>query len=127
MGAALPGNRIYRTTYPTVIPAPLYRPSRRFATVIPGPLPSFPRKRESRTALPYNAAYLSSNHGIPAYAGMTVERAAGMTVAAAARLSLPPRRLQPFLFLFPLIPHYHHYSGGDDAHHIADDPQEQAA
>ena len=34
--------------------------------------PSFPRKRESRTALPYNVASLSSNRRIPAYAGMTV-------------------------------------------------------
>ena len=36
--------------------------------------PSFPRKRESRTALPYDVAPLSSNCEIPAYAGMTVER-----------------------------------------------------
>ena len=35
--------------------------------------PSFPRKRESRTVLSYNAAVLSSHCGIPAYAGMTVE------------------------------------------------------
>ena len=41
-------------------------------TVIPAPLPSFPRKRESRTALPYNVASSSSNRKIPAYAGMTV-------------------------------------------------------
>ena len=42
------------------------------STVIPIPLPSFPRKRESRTVLPYNAASLASNRRIPAYAGMTV-------------------------------------------------------
>ena len=72
MGAALPGNRIYRTTYPTVIPAPLYRPSRRFATVIPGPLPSFPRKRESRGYLTSMRHYKAAPFGIPAYAGMTV-------------------------------------------------------
>ena len=36
------------------------------------PQPSFPRKRESRTVLPYDAAALSSHCGIPAYAGMTV-------------------------------------------------------
>ena len=40
---------------------------------IPGyPLPPFPRKRESKTVLPYNAAYLSIHLWIPAYAGMTV-------------------------------------------------------
>ena len=38
----------------------------------PPPQPSFPRKRESRTVLPYNAAVLVSHRGIPAYAGMTV-------------------------------------------------------
>ena len=47
--------------------------SRPLFTVIPAPsLPSFPRKRESRTALPYAAAVLASNYRIPAYAGMTV-------------------------------------------------------
>ena len=35
--------------------------------------PSFPRKRESRTVLPYNAASPASHHGIPACAGMTVK------------------------------------------------------
>ena len=38
----------------------------------PYPLPSFPRKRESRPALPYDAASPASNCQIPAYAGMTV-------------------------------------------------------
>ena len=33
---------------------------------------SFPLTRESRTALPYDAAYPASNRQIPAYAGMTV-------------------------------------------------------
>ena len=37
--------------------------------------PSFPRKRESRTVLPYNAASPANNRWIPAYAGMTVEAA----------------------------------------------------
>ena len=36
-------------------------------------LPSFPRKRESRTVLPYDATYLASHRRIPAYAGMTVK------------------------------------------------------
>ena len=46
-------------------------------TVIPAaPQPSFPRKRESRTVLPYDAAVLAINREIPAYAGMTVESAA---------------------------------------------------
>ena len=36
------------------------------------PLPSFPRKRESKTVLPYAAAVLVSHSWIPAYAGMTV-------------------------------------------------------
>ena len=35
-------------------------------------LPSFPRKRESRTVLPYDAASLANHRGIPACAGMTV-------------------------------------------------------
>ena len=48
-------------------------------------LPSFPRKRESRTVLPHDAALLTSRRGIPAYAGMTVGDGgvpayAGMTV-----------------------------------------------
>jgi len=47
---------------------PLYRPSRRL-------LPSFPRKRESRTVLAYDAAVLASPRGIPAYAGRTVRGA----------------------------------------------------
>ncbi len=49
------------------------------------PLPSFPRKRESRTVMPYNTTVLASHRGIPAYAGMTVggrgiPAYAGMTV-----------------------------------------------
>ena len=48
-----------------------------------GPLPSFPRKRESRTALPYDAAAAASNRRIPAYAGRTVGRP-GRTIGAAA-------------------------------------------
>ena len=62
--------------------APSNRPFRSSATVIPGgrlstvipaaPLPSFPRKRESRTVQPYDAALLASHRWIPAYAGMTV-------------------------------------------------------
>ena len=56
---------------------PFYRPSDRLSTVIPAaPLPSFPRKRESRTVLTYDAAVSAINREIPAYAGMTV-RAAG--------------------------------------------------
>ena len=43
---------------------PPHRPSRSF-------LPSFPRKRESRTVLPKTGT-LPIEHGIPAYAGMTV-------------------------------------------------------
>ena len=49
-------------------------------TVIPGrPLPSFQRKRESRTVMVNDAAASASNRWIPAYAGMTVG-AAGRTV-----------------------------------------------
>ena len=43
-------------------------------TVIPGPLPSFPRKRESRGGLPRLRHYQAVPFGIPAYAGMTVGR-----------------------------------------------------
>ena len=59
----------------TVIPAPLYRHSRASGNLAAIPaafLPSFPRKRESRTVLSYDAASWSSNLWIPAYAGMTV-------------------------------------------------------
>ena len=55
-----------------VIPAP--------QTVIPGgpychsrpPLPSFPRKRESRTVMPKTGILTIGHFWIPAYAGMTV-------------------------------------------------------
>ena len=54
-----------------------------------GPLPSFPRKRESRTALPDDAVAAASNRGIPAYAGMTVGMAGKYGVAG-----LPGSRLR---------------------------------
>ena len=56
--------------YKTVLPAAL---SSFAAIVIPAaPLPSFPRKRESRTVL-QKTGLLSIGHlGIPAYAGRTV-------------------------------------------------------
>ena len=66
----LPGGAVVTST---VLPAALYRPSRRPFTIIPGyPLPSFPRQRESRTALPYAATVLAGRRRIPAYAGRTV-------------------------------------------------------
>ena len=40
----------------------------------PAPLPSFPRKRESRIVLPKTGLLPIGPFGIPAYAGMTVER-----------------------------------------------------
>ena len=81
------------------VTAVFYRPSRRFATVVLTypyrhsriPLPSFPRKRESRTVLPYTAAVLAGNRRIPACAGMTVGRA-GMTVCDGGRLGFPLTR-----------------------------------
>ena len=63
----------------TAIPAAL-------STVLPaGPLPSFPRKRESRGGLPRLRHYTAVPFGIPAYAGMTVAEP-GITVA----LPIPP-------------------------------------
>ena len=56
-------------------PPPPYRHSRRPPTVIPAvPLPSFPRKRESRTVRPKAGVLPIGHFWIPAYAGMTVER-----------------------------------------------------
>ena len=45
------------------------------------PLPSFPRKRESRTVLSYDATVLSSKGWIPAYAGMTVQGSGPFTMS----------------------------------------------
>ena len=42
-------------------------------------------------------------------------------------LVAPLRRLQPVLFLLPLVPHHHHDAGRHDAHHVAHHPQQQAA
>ena len=57
---------------PAVIPAVPYRHFYRTTIIPAAPLPSFPRKRESGMALPYNAASPASHRRIPAYAGMTV-------------------------------------------------------
>ena len=78
------GEFIRLMPFPAILPAALPYSTRRLSTtppsyplhftVIAAPLPSFPRKRESRTAMPYNAASPASNSGIPAYAGRTVGR-----------------------------------------------------
>ena len=52
-------------------------------TVIPAPLPSFPRKRESRGCLTRMWHNKAAPFGIPAYAGRTVEWAVGRTVRKA--------------------------------------------
>ena len=51
----LSGRPLYRHSRVSGNPAPAYHHSRRT------PLPSFPRKRESRTVLPYDAAASASN------------------------------------------------------------------
>ena len=81
---------------PTVLPA-RYRHSR-------APLPSFPRKRESRRYC-LMMVLSTSNREIPAYAGMTVARA-GMTVGGPGRTKSrhPPPKQEMMAKGFRLYP-----------------------
>jgi len=61
--------RAYKTVNPLL---PARNRHCRTVIVLAGPLPSFPRKRESRTVLRQTSRIRARHFGIPAYAGMTV-------------------------------------------------------
>ena len=73
-----------------------------------------------------NVCMMPSIFWIPAYAGMTVVRSAvySQALRTALRASGPVRgRVDLVLFLLPLVPEHHDYSGRHDAHHVTHYPQ----